>query len=503
MPATLMNNAVDDSPHSPLDHRLAGILLHPTSLPGAGVVGCFNKEAFRFVDFLAEAGIRVWQVLPLGPTGEDLSPYNSASAFAGSTLFIDLNDFVALGLLDKHYQAPKNIHQHVQLIHTAYAACKTSTTLACTELKTQIEKFVIGNSDWLVDYALFRIIQEQQQGESWHLWPEALKNREPEALSKIKHQYAEKIEQVFFKQFFFNKHWVALKNYANSKNIKLLGDLPIFVAHNGVDVWSHQKQFNLDESGMPLTVAGVPPDYFSETGQRWGNPHYRWSVMAEDEFSWWRRRVSHLLDWFDWVRIDHFRGLEACWEIPADEQTAIHGHWQKAPGDELLGYLQESHHTLPFIAEDLGIITEEVTQLREKYSLPGMKILQFAFDSDDKNPYLPHNYADNCVVYTGTHDNNTALGWFKYLSDQQKARVLEYLGQPTDPMPWPLIRAALASPAKLAIIPMQDILALDERHRMNTPGQSNGSWLWRFTWDQVPDDLAAKLYAWNKEYQRV
>lgn len=498
-----MNNFMEEEAHSPLDHRLAGILLHPTSLPGAGIFGRFDKQAYRFVDFLADAGMGVWQVLPLGPTGEDLSPYNSASAFAGNPIFIDLDDFVILGLLDQDYQQPKNIHEHVQLIDAVYDVYRSGNSSVCIELKKHIEEFVVANNDWLVDYALFRIIQKQQLGNSWHLWPEALKKREAKELDKIKNLYSDEIGKVFFKQFFFNKHWTGLKKYTNAKNIKLLGDLPIFVAHNSVDVWSHQEQFNLDEDGMPLTVAGVPPDYFSETGQRWGNPHYRWSVMAKDQFYWWRRRVSHLLEWFDWVRIDHFRGLEAYWEIPAGEETAIHGRWQAAPGDELLSYLMKNHHNLPFIAEDLGIITKEVDQLREKYCLPGMKILQFAFDSDEKNPYLPHNYTDNCVVYTGTHDNNTVLGWLKHLPEQQKKRVLEYLGQPEESMPWPLIHSALASAAKLAIIPMQDLLALDEQHRMNTPGKSNGNWQWRFTWDQVPSDLAAKLYGWNKNYQRV
>ena len=497
-----VNKAPANLVHSFLDHRLAGILLHPSSLPGSGPFGGFGKEAFRFVDFLFEAGMGVWQVLPLGPVSDDLSPYDSASAFAGNPMFIDLNDFVDLGLLTSDYRPPDTIHDHIKLIDAAYDACKASDSNNCAEIKLQLKKFSVANKDWLLDYALFRVIQKQQ-GQPWYLWPEDLKKHDAEALCKIKNQYPDEIKKVYFKQYFFHKHWKALKTYANKKNIKLLGDLPIFVAHNSADVWSHQEQFNLDEQGMPVTVAGVPPDYFSETGQRWGNPHYRWDIMAEDEFGWWRRRVSHLLDWFDWVRIDHFRGLESYWEIPAEEKTAIQGRWIKAPGDMFLHYLLENHHALPFVAEDLGIITEEVNKLREKYCLPGMKVLQFAFDSDDDNPYLPHNYTENCVVYTGTHDNNTVIGWFTDLSDQQKHRVLDYLDQPKAPMPLPLIQCALSSKAKLAIIPMQDVLALGANERMNTPGHSDGNWQWRFTWDQLEPDLAKNLSDWNREYKRV
>lgn len=485
--------------HTPLQRRRAGILLHPTSLPGPWHCGDLGAEAYNFVSFLAAAGQAVWQILPLSPTHEDLSPYQSLSAHAGNPELISIEALVSEGWLDGDITPSPNRHAKQPLIERAWNGfCEHASDAARAEL----QQFFSENSHWLDDYALFRVIKLTQQDRAWTEWPAPLRDRDSKALAKVAKQQALPLEVVRFEQFLFARQWYALKHHANANGIAIFGDLPIFVAHDSADVWAQRQCFDLDETGHPTLVAGVPPDYFSATGQRWGNPHYDWEWMEADGFGWWQERIEGQLKLFDLVRIDHFRGFEAYWEIPAHEPTAINGRWVKAPGDALFATLHKKFDPLPVVAEDLGTITAEVTELRERYALPGMKILHFAFDGNGHNPYLPHNHEVNSVVYTGTHDNDTTLGWFHGLPEQARSAVMEYLGYPSEPMPWPLIRAAYASVAKLAVVPMQDALALGGEHRMNTPGTTAGNWQWRFAWSMVPQDLAQRLHRLTDIYLR-
>ncbi len=454
----------------PLTGRASGVLLHPSSLPGPGPHGTF-EAAYRFVDFLAAAGFGYWQMLPLGPTDRYGSPYQSESAFAGNPRLL---------------------------------APDLETRVAEPWLGSEFTDFLDATHHWLDDYALYRVIRTRHPDCGWHQWPEPLRHRHPDALAAVRREGTDMYRAVQIEQFRFDHQWRALRGYAAAQGVRVIGDLPLFVAYDSADVWSHPEQFLLDEAGRALAVAGVPPDYFSATGQWWGNPHYRWEAMARDGFRWWRQRLNHLTRQFDLVRFDHFRGLEACWEIPAGAASAVEGRWVPGPGAQLLDALAQDHSPLPLIAEDLGVITPAVEELRDRYGLPGMKILQFAFDSDASNPYLPHNHPSNAVVYTGTHDNDTTLGWFRGLATAHRQRVLEYLGLPPDSMPWPLIRAALASAARLTIIPMQDLLGLGSARRMNIPGTcGGGNWRFRFTWEEVPDHLAAHLRELNCRYERA
>ena len=456
---------------SPLTGRASGVLLHPSSLPGPGSGGTLGAAAYRFVDFLAAAGFSYWQMLPLGPTDRYGSPYQSESAFAGDP---------------------------------ALLAPELNADAPAPEPGPEFAAFLAAAQHWLDDYALYRVILGHYPDLDWPQWPEPLRHRHPDALAAMRRDHAETYRAVQIEQFRFDHQWRALRRYAAARGIRLIGDLPLFVAHASADVWSHPEQFLLDAAGQPLAVAGVPPDYFSATGQWWGNPHYRWETMARDGFRWWRQRLDHLCQQFDLVRFDHFRGLEAYWEIPADAASAAAGRWVPGPGAQLLDALARNRSSLPLIAEDLGVITPAVEALRDRYDLPGMKILQFAFDSDARNPYLPHNHRPNAVVYTGTHDNDTTLGWFRALDTAHRQQVLEYLGLPADSMPWPLIRAAFASAARLAIIPMQDLLGLGSARRMNTPGTCGGNnWRFRFAWEEIPDHLAAHLRELNQRHERT
>ncbi len=481
--------------HQPsvLDRRRAGILLHPTSLPS----GELGADAYRFVDFLAAAGISVWQVLPLGPTHEDRSPYQCMSTHAGSEQLINLALLVEWGWLAEQSIAAQDDHA------TALRTARMAFVGAPAAAQRGYQSFLTAHRHWLDDYALYRALRAQHQGIAWWDWPAAVRDRSERSLAQARVELAEAIEQVRFEQFLFFRQWEALRHYANSKGVLLFGDLPIFVAHDSAEVWAQREYFAIDAHGKLLTVAGVPPDYFSESGQRWGNPHYRWEHMQEDGFAWWLTRLRTQLELYDLMRIDHFRGFEAYWEIPAEEETAINGRWVQAPGDAFFTALHRQFDPLPLIAEDLGVITPEVDALRRKYKLPGMKILQFAFDGGPNNPYLPHHHARNGVVYTGTHDNDTTLGWFESLSAELRVHVREYLGAGTEPpMPWPLIRAALASVARLAVLPMQDVLELGAEHRMNMPGTTKGNWNWRFEWEQLPDGLADRLRKMVQMYGR-
>ncbi|HEY0634559.1 MAG TPA: 4-alpha-glucanotransferase [Gammaproteobacteria bacterium] len=479
--------------------RRAGLLLHPTSLPGPAANGDLGDDAFRFVDLLVATGQRVWQVLPLGPTHNDLSPYQSLSAFAGNRHLISLQRLVDSGWIDA---SEINIHDARELSQVMAHALARFSERASDDERAQWQTFCQGAQGWLDDYALFCVLRQEAGMRAWSEWPEPLRWRVPAALHEVRQRHAAEIEAIRFEQFLFHRQWLQLKRYANERGVQLFGDMPIFVAHDSADVWSQPAAFRLDATGEPEVVAGVPPDYFSETGQRWGNPHYDWEWMRQNDFHWWRMRIAWQLELFDMVRIDHFRGFEASWEIPAHETTAINGRWVKAPGEALFDCLMGEFGSLPIVAEDLGIITPEVEALRTRFGLPGMRILHFAFDGGAHNPYLPHNHLPDSVVYTGTHDNDTTMGWFNSLSLERRRHILHYLGDPQEAMPWPLLRAAHASVARLAIIPMQDLLGLDAEHRMNTPGTTQGNWRWRFEWAWLKDEMVVSLFEMTKLYGR-
>lgn len=480
--------------------RRAGILLHPTSLPGPWPHGLICHDAYRFVEFLADAGVTVWQTLPLGPIHSDGSPYHALSAQAGEASLLSLDWLRDRGLL-KALPSAHDAASHRQGLRQAWTAFQSHKS---SSLHMEYDAFIGQQSAWLEDYALFMAIRDEHGRKPWTHWPAPLRDRVAQALSDFRRQHAPLLDFHRFTQFLFFRQWQDLKAYANARNILMFGDLPIYVALDSVDVWANRELFSLDATGQPVYVAGVPPDYFSETGQRWGNPQYDWPAMQRDRFRWWQQRIHTQLEMFDIIRIDHFRGFQAYWEIRAEEKTAMHGHWVEAPGEALLQQLHDTFGSLPLVAEDLGVITEQVTALREQFALPGMKVLQFAFDGNPKNAYLPHNHEFNSVVYTGTHDNDTSVSWYARLDEGQRQYLHRYIDiPPQEHMPWPLIRTALASPACLAMFPLQDALGLGEGHRMNTPGTNKGNWQWRFDWSQVPIDLAEKLYAMNRLYDRV
>ena len=491
--------------------RSSGILLHPTALPHALPIGDLGQQADRFVDFLARAGQSVWQILPLGPTGFGHSPYNALSAFAGNPVLIDLAQLVRAGDLDGELlNSTLNNHRDSGFdeIHDLKQSLlrQAAQRFFCapeTGRQQHYRAFCAQHADWLDDFSLYMALREKNAGRSWADWAPELRSREPAALATARRELGEPCNLHRYQQFVFSEQWQKLKSTANRKGIRIFGDIPIFVAYDSADVWAHQHLFQLDPSGRPTAVAGVPPDYFSKTGQRWGNPLYRWEEHSKDGFQWWLQRFHHQQQLCDMVRIDHFRGFQACWSIPATEKTAVNGTWQEVPGRELFQRLQADRDILPIVAEDLGFITTDVEALRNDFGFPGMKILQFAFDSGPGNPYLPENYATNCVVYTGTHDNNTTLGWWQSLAKTQKDQVRSYLGQSRPEMPWALIRLAMASAADLCILPCQDILALGQEARFNTPGRATGNWQWQMTEDLLTDALADRLRALTEKHRRV
>lgn len=487
----------------PFARRRSGILLHPSSLPGPGRCGTLGADAFRFVDFLAEAGQTVWQVLPLGPTHDGGSPYQCLSVHAGNPALISLSRLLEEGWLSAaDAAAAAEADAWAPDDDAVWARLLAGFGERGDDDRREYETFCRDHRDWLDDYALFVVLRERFGHAAWTDWPVELRDRHEEALAEARQRHREVIERIRFRQFVFHRQWHALKAYANARGVLLFGDMPIFVAHDSVDVWAEPRLFKLDDAGLPAVVAGVPPDYFSETGQRWGNPHYHWDTMAQESYQWWIRRIASHLSLCDLLRIDHFRGFESFWEIPAERPDAIGGRWVAGPREALFDALVTQLGELPFVAEDLGLITPEVHALRERYGLPGMRILQFAFDGTPDNPYLPHNHDRAAVVYTGTHDNDTTVGWYQSIDEGTRRHVEEYLGHPAEPMPWPLIRAAMASVAEMAILPMQDVLELDGSHRMNVPGTTEGNWRWRFDWDQVPDDLAARLLRMSRLYGR-
>lgn len=491
------------------NQRRSGILLHPSSLPGPQPIGTLGSEAFEFIDFLVSAGQSVWQILPLGPSGYGQCPYSSFSAFAGNPLLISLEKLAATGdlpsgTLPAAGKASDRVDfaaaEKQQLL--LLQAAQRFTTTAKGERRQAFEQFCSEQAFWLNDFSFFMAMRQTQKQSGWQHWPLPVRQRQATALQHWGETLAEEIGWQKYYQFIFFEQWFALKSYANEKGIDIFGDLPIFVAEDSADVWANQQLFQLDAENRPTLVAGVPPDYFSKTGQRWGNPLYRWERMAADNFSWWQDRFAWNFKLFDLLRVDHFRGFSACWSIPAEEQTAINGHWEPTPGEELFALLQNRFGELPIVAEDLGVITADVEALRDQFNFPGMKILQFAFDSGPNNPYLPHNHRQNSIIYTGTHDNDTSLGWWQSLPPKSKQQVRNYLKRPCRDMPWPLIETALASVASMAIIPLQDLLELDSKARFNRPGIVQDNWLWRTLPEALSSERATQLQELTHLYGR-
>ena len=474
--------------------RSSGILLHPTSLPGDYGIGDLGESAYRFVDWLCEQGQSIWQVLPLGPTSYGDSPYQTLSAFAGNPNLISLDKLVGDGLLGRRDLAdvppfPRNRVDYGWIIpyhnQKLAAARRNFVADASPQLQQEYKQFVAENHEWLDEFALFIALKQQHNLRPWIEWESELRRRDETAIANAIQNYADQIELERFRQWLFFRQWIALKTYANQKGVRIFGDLPIFVAHDSADVWANQQEYLLDANGLPTVVAGVPPDYFSPTGQRWGNPLYRWDVMGAEGYGWWIHRLSTLLRLVDYIRVDHFRGFQAYWEIPASEPTAMKGEWVAGPGAAFFHALEAALGDLPIIAEDLGVITPEVEKLRDDFGLPGMKVLQFAF-SDPKNPFLPHNHPVNCIVYTGTHDNNTTRGWWENEVDNRtSAFVKDYLGQDIHDVVWTMARLGMGSTGQVFIMPMQDVLGLGSDARMNTPGTADGNWTWRFTDDAL------------------
>lgn len=488
-------------PGAVLDRRRAGVLLHPTSLPPSRSGGVLGRPARRFVDFLAAAGVSVWQLLPLGPPHEDLSPYQAQSVHAGNPALIDVEQLAEWGWIEGGAgpDAPGEVEEYRR---QRLAEARRRIVSQAGELHAELEAFRGRTAAWLDDFALFQSLREEAGGSAWWDWPAPLRDREPAALVAARERLAEAIAAHAFEQFVFFRQWQRLRAYAHERGVLLFGDLPIFVAHDSADVWANRDYFRLDERGQPVVIAGTPPDYFSRTGQKWGNPHYDWERMGEDGFQWWKARIASQLASFDLIRIDHFRGFEAFWEVPAEAPAASAGRWVKGPGSQLFDALRAHFGTLPLVAEDLGYITEDVYALRDRYGFPGMKVLQFAFDSGPDNPYLPHNHVRNCVVYSGTHDNNTTKGWYEELAAETRKAVRAYLGHPEEEMPWALLRTALRSVARLAILPMQDVLGLGAEHRLNVPGVSGGNWRWCFGWEQVTPAMERRLRELVRTYGR-
>jgi 4-alpha-glucanotransferase len=455
------------------DRRRAGVLLHVTSLPGAGPSGSqgagdLGDEAYRFVDFLAAAGCSVWQVLPLAPTHPgDGSPYNALSAMAGNAAMISRAHQAA-----HHLEAPQALGERDRAAFSAW----------CT-----------SQADWLEPYVEFMALRELHDNAPWPTWAPALRERDPHAVADALSRLTESAESLRFEQWVFAVQWARLRQYAASQGVLLFGDLPIFVSLDSADVWASRELFQLDEQGRPITVSGCPPDYFAQDGQRWNNPHYDWDVMARDGYAWWRRRIARQRELFDLVRIDHFRAFEAAWHVPVEAATAREGRWVPAPGTEILSALVDTAGPGSLVAEDLGVITPEVDELRLRFGLPGMKVLQFAFDGDPDNLHLPHHHGEHNVVYTGTHDNDTTVGWWESLDEDSRHRVRSVLSDPGEAMPWALVRLAMESTARLSVVPAQDVLGLGSESRMNIPGTGRGNWTWQAPAGAFDSQLATRI----------
>jgi 4-alpha-glucanotransferase len=492
--------------------RSSGIVLHPTCLPGPHGAGDLGPDAYQFVDFLAAAGQGVWQVLPLGPTGYGDSPYQALSSFAGNPLMISLDALAEPGLLtaDDLRTRPEFPADRVDFGRVLAwkrplleRAAQRLEEPAGRGLADAFASFTREQRAWLDDYALFMALKEAHPGAEWSDWPADIALRRPAAVAEWAHRLEGPVRVHKAIQFFFHHQWLALRGYAAERGIRLLGDVPIFTAYDSADVWSHPDVFHLDDRGKPTVVAGVPPDAFSATGQLWGNPLYRWDAMAAKGFGWWLDRIRTLLALVDLLRIDHFIGFVRYWEVPAGSPTAVEGRFQPGPGAALARAIQEALGALPIVAEDLGLVIPEVEALRDQFEVPGMKVLQFAFGENAANPYLPHNYSPNCVVYTGTHDNDTTTGWFASAPPAVRSSAQRYLARHGDDIAYDLIRLAMGSVADTVIVPFQDVLALGSEARMNVPGRPEGNWTWRFRWDMVAERHAARLHEMAELYGRL
>lgn len=494
--------------------RSSGVLLHPTCLPSHYGIGDLGASAYQFVDFLEAADQQIWQILPLGPTGHGNSPYMCYSAMAGNPLLISPDVLLEEGLLtpadlESVPDFPWDFVNFEWVIQwkmpLLLKAADRFQETASIEQRQAFDTFCASRVYWLSDYALFMALKGVHQGASWHQWDKAIANRDPAALehwhSKLRHE----IYQQQFLQYEFFRQWSRLKDYANEVGIQIMGDIPIYVAHDSADVWAFPELFHLDpETGEAALMAGVPPDYFSETGQLWGNPIYRWETMKKTGFEWWLERFKSILDLVDLVRIDHFRGFAAYWAVPEGETTAVNGEWREAPGEEFFQVLQHKLGRLPIIAEDLGVITPDVEELRDQFNFPGMKVLHFAFGSGTDNPFLPFNYNRNAIVYTGTHDNDTTQGWFQQLSDWERGRLMDYLGCTTGAgIHWDLIRLAMGSVANQAVFPLQDLMGLGSDARMNFPGVATGNWGWRYRPDMMTQEICDRLRHLTHLYGRA
>ncbi|BBI99565.1 4-alpha-glucanotransferase [Ferrigenium kumadai] len=495
-----------------LTKRASGILLHPTSLPGKFGAGDLGADAYQFVDWLKSAGQTYWQILPLGEIGPGNSPYMSSSAFAGNILLIDIAELAGQGWLDQDDLIPHPEFRSDKIdfgllrsfrMERLRRAAVRFFALGNETMRKAYDEFCRAESEWLEDYALFMTIAQHQNWLEWSYWPAELAHRHPDALRSMAKDSADEVGFWKFCQWCFSRQWLGLKKYANAHGIRIIGDVPIFVAYQSADVWAHQELFELDENGRPSIVAGVPPDYFSETGQFWGNPLYRWDMHETNGYAWWVARLRHALKFADLVRIDHFRGFAACWGIPANAPNAIGGKWVPGPGEKLFNALKKAIPQLPIIAEDLGLITPDVIELRDRFKLPGMRILQFAFSEGEGHHFLPHHYVPNAVAYTGTHDNDTALGWWNSVSDREKTFAQHYLKSDGQAIHWDMMRALSNSAANTVVYPMQDVLGLSSEHRMNFPGEPSGNWEWRFSWDQVRPEFTQTLAKMSADHNRL
>jgi 4-alpha-glucanotransferase len=493
------------------DRRASGILLHPTSLPGPGGIGDLGEAAHRFIDWLATAKQRRWQIMPLGPTGYGDSPYAGLSALAGNPMLISLDRLVQDGIVDTgtldsppdfpadHVDFGAVIPWKMEMLQRAFAHFSGN---ARPQQREQFAAFCEQHASWLDNYSLFAAVKEAHNGAPWNEWDRAIAQRQTGAMAEWREKRADRMRFQQFLQWQFFTQWEDVKRYANGRDIQIIGDIPIFVAYDSADVWANPDVFYLDAEGNPTVIAGVPPDYFSRTGQRWGNPLYRWEVLAKRDYDWWVERFRMIRTMVDIVRIDHFRGFAAYWEVPAAEETAINGRWVPGPNATLFEAIEAQLGPVPIIAEDLGLITADVEALRAGLGFPGMAVLQFAWGGDAANIYLPHNHSRNLVIYTGTHDNDTTIGWWRSQDDHLHNHVQQYLGVSGDDIAWDFIRAALQSAADTAIIPMQDVLSLGTEARMNLPGRASENWGWRMLPEQMNNDLAQRLGKLSSLYGR-
>lgn len=488
--------------------RKSGIILPIFSLPSNYGIGTLGKEAYNFVDFLEKANVSFWQVLPLGPTSYGDSPYQSFSTFAGNPYFIDLDILIEDGLLSKKevekydFGKDKNHVDYGILYKNRYKVLRAAFRNFNHKSNEDYLKFKEENKDWIYDYSLFMAVKDYMGGEPWHKWEHIIRNRESDGIIKYSTLLKDNIEFQMFMQFMFNIQWSRLKEYANKNGVEIIGDIPIYVAEDSADVWSNPKLFSLDKDLVPIKVSGCPPDDFSETGQLWGNPIYNWKEHKNQNYKWWIKRIEASLKLFDVIRIDHFRGFAGFWAVPYGDETAVNGKWEKGPGIELFNAVKENFSKINVIAEDLGYITEDVRELLDYCKYPGMKVLQFAFDSKGDSEYLPHNYEKNTVVYTGTHDNNTIKGWFLSLSDEDRDFCKAYTGMIDENDNWSYIKCAISSTANIAILQMQDILNLDKEARINVPSTLGVNWRWRMNKEDINEELAEKLKKIKMVYRR-